>query len=79
MAQMDEKMKCVSLQQLQEAVDKGLSYVCVSFQDDNEPIYLVFREKPTANEVSVFVRESLHIAYRDDLKLKWAVKSKLDK
>ena len=79
MAQMEEKMKFVSLQQLQEAVDKGLNYVCVSFQDGNEPIYLVFKEKPSGNEVSVFVRESLHITYRGDLILKWAVKRKIDK
>ena len=59
MAQNGKKMECVSEQQLKEAVESGMDYVRISFPDGKEPIYLVFNERPTKQEISYFLETNM--------------------
>lgn len=72
MLQTEEKLRCVSQQELKEVVKNGFSYVRISFQNEMDPIYLVYKEKPTAQDISDFVYNSLRIFYDGELILTWS-------
>ena len=64
---------CVNEQQLKEAVENGLSYVRISFRNEIDDVFLAFREKPTGEEISDFLKYTLRIS-EDDFTETWTLK-----
>lgn len=71
MAQKKVKLKCVSEQQLAEVVENELNYVRVSFQNETEPVFLVYgKSRPSGEEISNFLKTSLLI-FEEKFTLTW--------
>ena len=71
MVKVEEKLRCVSPKQLEEIVESGLNFVRISFSDNTEPIFIAFKDKPTVDEISDYIRNTLNIIYIDGFTITW--------
>lgn len=71
---MEEKkvLKIVTEDQLKIVTKSGLNWVRISFPTEQNPIYIVFDKKPTAEEISNLLKSNFDI--NEKYNITWSIK-----
>lgn len=67
-----EVLKIVTEDQLKTEVMSGLSWARISFPTEQNPIYIVFDKKPTAEEICNLLKSNFNI--NEEYNITWSIK-----